>query len=139
MSWVVTGLVIAFLLALLSTTRRGLPSWIGSLGRPSARAIKLVCVEDLPEAPQSGVLYVAGEGPNAWAAAMLCPCGCKEVIQLNLLQQVRPRWRAWQDSDGSANLSPSVWRQQGCRSHFFLRQGRIDWCRSSEDLNADSA
>ena len=31
-------------------------------------------------------------------------------------------------SDGSVSLMPSVWRQKGCRSHFFLRHGRIDWC-----------
>ncbi|MDM9644782.1 DUF6527 family protein [Rhizobium sp. S163] len=25
-------------------------------------------------------------------------------------------------------LHPSVWRNSGCRSHFWVRRGRIAWC-----------
>ncbi|WP_436231260.1 DUF6527 family protein [Caballeronia sp. LjRoot29] len=59
---------------------------------------------------------------------MICPCGCGEVIELNLLKQARPCWSAEEHPDGTISLVPSVWRQRGCRSHFFLRRGGIEWC-----------
>ena len=85
-------------------------------------------VEDLPDRPVAGSVYLAGEPQNWWAASMLCPCGCNDEIQLNLLAQVRPRWTANIGSDGAVTLTPSVWRQSGCRSHFILRRGHITWC-----------
>lgn len=85
-------------------------------------------IEDIPEHLRVGCVYIAGEGNNAWAAAMVCPCGCNEIIHFNLLPDVRPRWRLVAHDDGSVTLHPSVWRQKGCRSHFFLRAGLIVWC-----------
>lgn len=85
-------------------------------------------VEDIPDDPAGSTLYFVGEGENLWAAAMLCPCGCGERIELNLLPQVRPRWSAEEHEDHTVTLTPSVWRQSGCRSHFILRRGRINWC-----------
>jgi hypothetical protein len=85
-------------------------------------------VEDLPDVLKPLTVYLAGEESHLWAAALLCPCGCGERIELNLLPQVRPRWTAQRLPDGTVTLMPSVWRQKGCKSHFFLREGRIDWC-----------
>ncbi len=85
-------------------------------------------VEDFPDKLQRATIYLAGEGDNLWAASMVCPCGCREVIELNLLKQVRPCWSAQEHTDGTISLLPSVWRQKGCRSHFFVRRGRIEWC-----------
>jgi hypothetical protein len=86
------------------------------------------CVEDVPETPTAGTLYVAGEGPHRWAALMLCPCGCGDSIQLNLLAKARPSWDIEEHSDDTISIYPSVWRTKGCRSHFFVRHGRVDWC-----------
>ena len=87
-----------------------------------------VRVEDLPDKMQRSRVYVAGEGEHVWAAAMLCPCGCDDRIELNLLPQVRPRWEIQEHDDGTVSLHPSVWRQKGCKSHFVLNHGRIRWC-----------
>jgi len=35
-----------------------------------------------------------------------------------------------ENRDGTITLKPSVWRTKGCRSHFLVRNSRIDWCRS---------
>jgi RHS repeat-associated protein len=95
---------------------------------PSARKLyALVRVEDLPDEPKRRTLYVAGSPGFEWAAAMVCPCGYGETIQLNLLDQVRPCWRVFARDEG-ISLEPPVWRSQGCRSHFFLRDGEILWC-----------
>lgn len=85
-------------------------------------------VEDFPDALSPGRVYLAGEGDNLWAATMRCPCGCGDVIELNLLPQVRPCWAVDEHADTTLTLTPSVWRQKGCRSHFILKGGRIVWC-----------
>jgi hypothetical protein len=72
--------------------------------------------------------YLVGE-QKPWSAALVCPCGCKDVIQLSLLPNDSPKWTATSDRKGMPTLSPSVWRTTGCRSHFFLRQGSIVRCR----------
>jgi hypothetical protein len=99
------------------------------LPRKKLKPYRSLRVEEMPDNVRPLTLYLCGEGEHLWAAAMVCPCGCKEVIQLNLLKQVRPRWSVQEHKDGSVSLMPSVWRQKGCRSHFFVRHGRIDWCR----------
>ena len=103
------------------------PGRVGKLFGRKTEGYRIERVEDLPENLKPLRLYVAGERRNEWAAAMLCPCGCEETIQLNLLEQVRPRWRVLEAELGPS-LEPSVWRRQGCRSHFFLRSGQIEWC-----------
>lgn len=104
-------------------------SWVRTkLRRPRPTLYRAAHVEDLPELPKALTVYIAGEGPNVWGAAMLCPCGCGETIELNLLRQARPCWTVTEHEDGSVTLLPSVWRQKGCKSHFFVRHGHIDWC-----------
>ena len=95
---------------------------------PKPRPICFIKVEHFPETFESAKVYLAGEGSNLWGAAMLCPCGCGEVIELNLLKQVRPCWSAEEHADGTVSFAPSVWRQKGCKSHFVLRRGGVEWC-----------
>jgi len=102
--------------------------------RAGARLTRAPCirferVDDFPDVLQPATLYVAGEEPYMWAAALLCPCGCGDVIELNLLEQASPRWTVRAHRDGAVTLTPSVWRTEGCRSHFIIRNGRIGWCR----------
>ena len=40
---------------------------------------------DLPDKLIPGVAYIVGEDGHNWAAGFLCPCGCSEVVQLNLV------------------------------------------------------
>jgi hypothetical protein len=87
-------------------------------------------VEDFPDPLKHATIYVAGEEPYPWAAAMVCPCGCGDVIELNLLEQASPCWSIRENIDGTITLTPSIWRTKGCRSHFLIRNSRIDWCRS---------
>ncbi len=92
------------------------------------KLFRVIRVEEFPDNLKKTKVYLAGEDENLWAAAMVCPCGCGDVIELNLLKQARPCWNVQIHSDETVTLTPSVWRQKGCRSHFWLRHGRIDWC-----------
>jgi hypothetical protein len=84
-------------------------------------------VEDVPDKLEENVVYLIGDTSAPWAAAFVCPCGCKEVISLSLIPDDKPRWKARMQWNGSATLYPSVWRTRGCRSHFFVRRGRVLW------------
>lgn len=120
--------IIAFLVWLWSCFTYLPRRLLAAFAPPRETIFRPIHVEDLPDVLSPGAVYLAGEGANLWAAAMLCPCGCNEAIQLNLLPQVRPRWAVEEHVDGTLTLTPSVWRQKGCRSHFVLRGGRIIWC-----------
>ena len=84
--------------------------------------------EEEPDELEAMKVYAVGEREHLWHISMLCPCGCGEKISLNALPDDSPRWRLEED-DGVPSITPSVWRRVGCRSHFFLREGHIKWCR----------
>lgn len=86
-------------------------------------------VEEIPDNLDRRFLYVMGDS-NPWSAALLCPCGCGETIQLSLLKTDSPSWTLRLELGGVPTLAPSVWRTKGCRSHFFVRQGSIVWCKA---------
>ena len=94
------------------------------------RPLQTVHLEELPDALDSKEVYVLGEGQHQWFVAMMCPCGCKETLQMSLLRDAKPKWSLIEHGDGTITLQPSVWRKVGCRSHFFLRHGLIQWCLS---------
>ena len=83
---------------------------------------------DLPSILKRKVLYVVQEDDFLWHASMVCPCGCREQIHMNLLPDERPCWKLKVHSDQSVSLSPSVWRKVGCKSHFWFRLNKIHWC-----------
>ena len=90
-------------------------------------AFIVVRAEELPESIQPSRLYVLGED-TPWAVALMCPCGCRELIQLSLLDDDSPRWRLISASKRKPTLYPSVRRKRGCHSHFVISQGRVRWC-----------
>lgn len=92
------------------------------------RLYKIVFVSEIPDSPESFRLYVAGENEYLWFAAMVCPCGCREVLYMNLQKDTRPCWDLTSGHNASPSLHPSVWRQKGCYSHFWLKNGRVKWC-----------
>ncbi|WP_423773955.1 DUF6527 family protein [Aquipseudomonas alcaligenes] len=60
---------------------------------------------------------------------MTCPCGCGDLVQLSLASSGHPRWNLDWGAQGAVSLHPSVHRTAGCRSHFFLKQGKVIWCK----------
>ena len=84
---------------------------------------RLQRVKFMPRELESGVLYYAEE---FGAAAHLCACGCGAKIRTPIDEN------EWSLSEGprGPTLSPSVgnW-QKPCRSHYFIRDGAVIWCR----------
>jgi hypothetical protein len=56
-----------------------------------------------------------------------CPCGCHTDIFLNLLKDAKPIWRFHISKKNKITITPSIWRKVGCKSHFFIRKGKIEW------------
>ena len=88
----------------------------------------VIVVEELPDKVENRKLYAVGENGQYWLAALRCPCGCGEVIQLPMMKGQRPRWTLIEQGKRLPSLSPSIDRTVGCRSHFWLRRGSIQWC-----------
>ena len=107
--------------ALLRRARAVLRAWL-------VPPYRTVIVAALPARVRSRRLYIVEEDGFTEQAAMLCPCRCGRVLQMNLLVDERPCWSLTRHADGTATLHPSIWRKHDCRSHFWFRRGRVLWC-----------
>lgn len=104
--------------------------WFRRLWDDYGPARKLLVIEGdaLPaQMPRRNLVLTRDDGED-WSVGMLCPCGCGDTIELMVLPSAKPRWSVQVDEAGTPTLQPSVWRQNGCRSHFWVRRGRIHWC-----------
>lgn len=99
-------------------------SWLARFRRRYAA----IHVDDDPETTSPYSVYVVGEDGHHWYVAFGCPCGCGETIKLSVIPGDRPGWQVREHWSGTVSLSPSVWRQVGCKSHFWLRKGKVRWC-----------
>ena len=85
-------------------------------------------VQEKPELLNNHIVYVIGDDGVFWSAVFICPCGCKAEVWLNLLQHdERPIWTVDGTKGSNAHITPSVWRQTGCKSHFLIKRGRLIW------------
>lgn len=96
--------------------------------RVGDQALEIEMVDSAPEDPRSDRVYLITEDGDPWSVAMCCPCGCRELLFMSLLDG-SPRWTVEVHKNGTMTLSPSIWRTTGCRSHFFLKRGFIRWCQ----------
>lgn len=88
---------------------------------------KYEIVKDLPnDLPEKMILIIA-EGYQPDSLAFKCPCGCNALIYLNLLTDAKPCWKYRITPKRNISILPSIWRRTGCKSHFFIREGRVKW------------
>lgn len=92
------------------------------------RSLKVVEGDTLPQKLPIWNLVVARDGDEDWSVGLRCPCGCGQRLEMMLLSEVKPRWDISVDRRGHVTLHPSVWVREGCKSHFWVRSGKIVWC-----------
>ncbi|MGM5058302.1 DUF6527 family protein [Rhizobium sp. 814_E9_N1_1] len=105
-------------------------AWLRRLGDRygPARRLQVVDGDTLPLILPGRDLVLTRDDGDDWSVGMRCPCGCGDTIELMVLPEARPKWDVTVDGGGRPTLHPSVWRKTGCRSHFWVRGGRIHWC-----------
>lgn len=92
------------------------------------RKLRIVDRDTLPDVlPLRDIVLTRDDGDD-WSVGMRCPCGCGATIELMVIPEASPRWSVSTDHTRRPTLHPSVWRKSGCRSHFWVRGGRIVWC-----------
>lgn len=82
----------------------------------------------------SKVIVVGGNGFQKWAY-LVCPCGCSDFIILSLSKNTRPSWSVTKDFLNRPTIYPSIRQTSGCRSHFWITKGKIEWCEDSGKSN----
>jgi hypothetical protein len=92
------------------------------------RGLRIIEGDSLPSQLPWRDLVLARDDGEDWCVGMRCPCGCGHVIELLIIAEVKPRWDVSVDAKGRPTLTPSVWLKKGCRSHFWIRGGRVHWC-----------
>jgi len=63
---------------------------------------------------------------------MKCPDGCGDDLTLNVDRAAGSAWRLYRGGK-TITLYPSVWRTEGCRSHFILLRDKIIWANTPWD------
>ncbi len=89
-------------------------------------------VDMIPEHLEDGVLYVSIEFRTTMHLCA-CGCGCQVVLPL--------RRSAWSMTYNGEHISmrPSVGNWSfDCRSHYWIRDGRVDWAGAWSDEQVDA-
>lgn len=86
--------------------------------------------EEFPDSIKENTIYIIGQKLSPWVLSFFCPCGCKSIIQLNLLKEADPNWKYRITVQNKITISPSIRRTFGCKSHFFIRNSKVEWAKN---------
>lgn len=84
-------------------------------------------VSDIPKKPEQYKVYILGGKKSPFLSVIRCPCGCGELLHMNLLNSRDPCWELFTDVNGYVTFKPSLWKKTGCKSHFYLTNGKVRW------------
>jgi hypothetical protein len=67
------------------------------------------------------------------SVSYLCPCGCKGYTYLpcylpGKTPRSRPSWEIILNTDNTITLSPSILDLGRCKSHYFIKNNKVEWC-----------
>lgn len=85
-------------------------------------------VRTKPKEMRDGVLYVM-EHYNLAVHRCMCGCGEEVITAIDENGGNTPGFWGLTENGGVASLHPSVGNFQfKCRSHYFLKNGKVQWC-----------
>mgnify|MGYP005854515883 CR=1 FL=1 len=91
------------------------------------RKLIVINSDSLPDRLPLRSIMLARDGTEDWCIGFKCPCGCGRTIELLVVEEAKPRWDYKVDENGWISLVPSVWLNTGCKSHFWIKNGRVHW------------
>lgn len=94
---------------------------------------KLLILEKTPpnESIKEKEFILVSFNNKLYWAMFRCPCGCGNVITLPMKRPHSPRWTLDGDTVEKLTLYPSIWQNEGCCSHFWIRNGQVLWCKNT--------
>ena len=103
-----------------------------SRGNKSDKSLIPEFVEYIPTDLKPGVLYISMKYATA---VHLCACGCGEKVVTPIS---RSDWKLLFDGE-TITLRPSIGNfEYKCRSHYFITENRIEWCKDMCNYSANS-
>jgi hypothetical protein len=116
-----------------NSTEKNFKAWIARQPLPLITFLEINDVEFPPsnEEIHPGIFYRVMRNKAPKWALFLCPCGCRAVITLSLQLIHRPHWTVRASRNRRPSMRPSVWRDIGCLSHFWIEDGRVYWCKDT--------
>jgi len=111
--------------------------------QPSIHFQRITLVNKTPKNDEVGFkdfIEVVYQNKPLWTL-FRCPCGCGHVISLSLQKVHNPYWKVHKSDAGRPTVYPSVWQTKGCKSHFWVKDGRIYWVpqnRQMENSNTNN-
>jgi hypothetical protein len=104
--------------------------WLHLVRRPEYLS-RFVMEHPNPDEIVNGIMLIVKDGQSEKWAFFRCPCGCGQRIQLSLSQLKRQKWIVMVDLMSRPTVNPSVRQLSGCKSHFWINRGNIEWCKDS--------
>jgi hypothetical protein len=102
--------------------------WLLNLFK-AKRPYKTRFVDEVPNTLDSKIIYIIENKGYRWKAVMICPCGCNKILHMNLIKDYNPSWKFEINKKKTITLHPSINRTVGCKSHFFIRKGKVIWTK----------
>lgn len=101
-------------------------NWIKQIFR--INRYKLRYTSEIPENLRKMTLYIEhnSKTKERFYAYLKCPCGCEDILTLNLMNDVSPVWELIAEKR-QFSIKPSIWRKGACKSHFWIRNNNIKW------------
>jgi len=94
---------------------------------------KMILENPKPEEIKKNIVYIVGGKNYVKWAYLKCPDCCGETILLSLVSNKGPSWKIKQDKKGRVTRYPSIFKQDGCRSHFFIIDGNLVWLNNENE------
>jgi len=80
-------------------------------------------IEEEPDKLEGDIIYIRAN----FALVMICPCGCGEKLYMNLNKaSLNAKWDF--KIEDKITIIPSINRTVGCKSHFWVKNGKVEWC-----------
>jgi hypothetical protein len=92
------------------------------------KRFRYLLADDIPPEIKPYKIYLVSNQEYQWQMMMLCPCGCKTILYLSLLKESKPNWTYTISNKNRISIHPSIHRKTDCKSHFYIRQGKVSWC-----------
>jgi hypothetical protein len=90
-------------------------------------------VEDNPAADSlnNGEIVIVGNKDYQKWAYLKCPCSCGNTTMLSLSTKRRPSWQIYMNWMMIPTVHPSVRDTGSCYSHYWIKKGKVYWCRDT--------